>query len=111
MTNLPHEMDVPAELDRRILAAASCRARSRRLRPVRWSFAAAAAAALLVSGAIFFQSGNSGAPAGRDELVALADWSSVSQESYLLAADLNLAPGWEDLGDVDYNANDWSIWI
>lgn len=106
---LPREMAVPVELDRRILAAASRRVRRRRMRPVMWSFAAAAAA--LVVGVVFFLPEKSAVDYDRQELIAMADWSDVSQESYLLATDLNLAPEVENAESLDYTASDWSMWI
>ena len=89
--------DVPAELDRRILAAASKRAAELRFRHARrrgfWagSATAAAAAILVIAGAVLLlpeMAGNTRPPAPRADLLALSDWTSVEQENYNLSFEL-----------------------
>ena len=88
--------DVPAELDRRILAAASKRAAELRFRHARrrwfWAGSATAAAAILViAGAVLLlpeMAGNTRPPAPRADLLALSDWTSVEQENYNLSFEL-----------------------
>lgn len=86
--------DVPAALDRRILAAARQEAKKLRFRRLfrRWSLsgAAAAAAALLIGSGIFLSQpspADSHAAENR-ELLALNDWSRVEQENYNLNFEL-----------------------
>ncbi|MPN10618.1 hypothetical protein SDC9_157913 [bioreactor metagenome] len=91
------ERDVPAALDRRIMAAAALKARAARFRRM-WRncslSAGAAAAALLVAGTLFLLPGAyRESPAEptksvRNELLALTDWSAFEQESYNLSFEL-----------------------
>lgn len=85
--------EVPAALDRRILAAAKQEAKKLRFRRLfrRCSLTgAAAAAALLVGSGIFwFQPDTNDARAAEtQELLALNDWSKVEQENYNLNFEL-----------------------
>lgn len=85
--------EVPAALDRRILAAARQEAKKLRFRRVfrRWSLpAAAAAAALLVASGLFWFQPAAAEPraAENHELLALSDWSKVEQENYNLNFEL-----------------------
>lgn len=84
--------EVPAALDRRILAAARLEAKKLRFRRLfrRCSFTGAAAAALLVASGIFwFQpAANDARAAENRELLALSDWSKVEQENYNLNFEL-----------------------
>ena len=89
--------EVPAALDRRIMAAAVLKARAARFRRmfIHCSVSAgAAAAALFVAGAVFLMpEANREAPAVptkslKNELLALTDWSALEQESYNLSFEL-----------------------
>ncbi len=104
------EREVPAALDARILGAARRKAESnRRHRRFfrRELFGLGAAAAALVTAAVFLYPGSSpdAPPAkttlARSELLALADWSKVEEENYRLAIDLY--SGRQSLADLtDY---------
>lgn len=89
--------EVPAALDRKIMAAAVLKARAARFRRmfIHCSVSAgAAAAALFVAGAVFLMpEANREAPAVptksvKNELLALTDWSALEQESYNLSVEL-----------------------
>ncbi len=85
--------EVPAALDRRILAAARLEAKKLRFRRLfrRCSFTgAAAAAALLVGSGLFWLQPDAPEPrpAVDRELLALSDWSKVEQENYNLNFEL-----------------------
>lgn len=89
--------DVPEALDRRIMAAAARKARKVRFRRslVHCGFSvAAAAAALLLAGTVFLlpqahrrEFARPTKPVER-ELLKLADWSALEQESYNLSFEL-----------------------
>ncbi len=90
-------MEVPEELDRKILAAASRKAellrhRNRMIRFV-WSVSASAAA-LLVGGTVFLLPLLSPQPPATPtkqvakELLELSDWSGIELESYSLSFEL-----------------------
>ncbi len=89
------EREVPAALDRKILAAAAFKARAARFRRM-WIHcsvsAGAAAAALLVAGTVFlFPDANHPATPTKsvhNELLALNDWSELEQESFNLSFEL-----------------------
>ncbi|WP_294505468.1 hypothetical protein [uncultured Victivallis sp.] len=89
--------DVPEVLDRRIMAAAAHRAKMTRFRRslVHCVFTAtASAAALLIAGTVFlFPEAHHGDPAiptksVDSQLLELADWSALEQESYNLSFEL-----------------------
>ena len=89
--------DVPEALDRRIMAAAAHKAKAVRFRRslTHCVFtAAASAAALLIAGTVFLfpeaYHGELARPTKSvdSELLALADWSTLEQESYNLRFEL-----------------------
>ena len=88
--------EVPAALDRRIMTAAALKARAVRVhRLVIHCFvsAGAAAAALLVAGTLFLMPGTNREQAvptrpATQKLLAMAEWSSLEQESYNLSFEL-----------------------
>lgn len=89
--------EVPAALDRKIMAAAALKARAARFRRmfIHCSVSAgAAAAALFVAGTVFLMpEANREAPAMptksvKKELLAMTDWSALEQESYNLSFEL-----------------------
>lgn len=89
--------DPPAELDGRILAAATARARDIARRRLLWGRAiwslVSAAAVVATVGIIWIQHFEStsarGEKARTEELLALADWSKLEQENYNLYFSLN----------------------
>jgi hypothetical protein len=89
--------EVPAALDRKIMAAAALKARAARFRRMFLHCsvsAGAAAAALFVAGTLFLMpEANRNAPAVptksvQNELLAMTDWSALEQESYNLSFEL-----------------------
>jgi len=91
-------LDPPAELNRRILAAASQQAKHNAFRQRIWGrvlWTAAAAAAVVVTACGVWLSvpeaeiPESRSALDRQELNALADWSQLEQESYNLSISMN----------------------
>ncbi len=91
-------LDPPAELNRRILAAASLHAKHNAFRKRIWGralwTAAAAAAVVVTACGVWFYTPETEAPVDRgsldrNELNALADWTQVEQESYNLSISMN----------------------
>ena len=101
---LPVAMTVPAELDARILAAAAARAEKyRRSRRFAFAFASAAAVLLAVCGTMFLPQLRKGGTPSREELLSMAEWGSISQETYMLSAEISMYDDFS--GDPD----EWSF--
>lgn len=99
------ERDVPSALDRRILAAASAKARSRHRRRLwlhRGIPTAAAAAALLIGAGIWLLPDQTNATTGSNhDLLALSDWSEMEQNTYNLSFEIYTGrQAVADLGDA-----------
>ena len=91
--------DVPAGLDSRILLYAGLEA-ARRRRKRRWRFAGVisgmAAAAAVV--AVVFLPGPADVGGKGGELLELSDWTTLEQESFNLASQLNC--GWQEMPEL-----------
>ena len=108
-------MEVPSELDVRILASARCRSalsrrRSGSRRPL-WWFVGSAAAALLFGGAVFMMYRQPAAPPRNDRGAYEAlgwlyndDWAEIDQENYALAAEINCGLAGANLAAIDLYA-------
>ena len=104
---LPKEMSVPPQLDAKVLSYAHEALRRKQLkRKLSWSFAAAAAC-LIAAGALFFPFAGTNAPAeiSHEELLAMADWSTLEQESLDLTMEISFD------NDGISNSNDMGLWI
>lgn len=101
---LPTEMRVPAQLDARILAAASAKAEKHR-RSCRLVFAVASAAAVLlaVCGTLYLPHWKQRSDISREELLSMADWGNISQETWMLSAEINM---YDDLAE---SQDEWSF--
>ena len=106
-SGLPKEMSVPESLNAKVLAYAHEATRRKQLkRKLSWSFAAAAAC-LIAVGTLFFPAAETVKPAevSHEELLAMADWSTLERESLDLTMEISF-----DNDDIS-NSNDIGLWI